>query len=153
MNVIHHFVAIRESFLRKIWGHGIRWCGKGAIRESFLRENHIFHQFAKVFSLESFPLYGIWCTCILSIILAIRLECRHLIGCSICMVALSQGSKLETKTINDDVITKTINDDVITKTINDDVITTNCIDGHGCLLMDQHCINVNGCVLLKGIFM
>ena len=24
----------------------------------FLRENHIFHQFVKVFSLESFPLYG-----------------------------------------------------------------------------------------------
>ena len=43
----------------------------GAIRESFLHENCIYHQFVKVFSLESFPLYGIWCTCILSIILAI----------------------------------------------------------------------------------
>ena len=31
---------------------------KRAIRESFLRENHIFDQFTKVFSLESFPLYG-----------------------------------------------------------------------------------------------
>ena len=37
-----------------------------AIRESFLCENCIFHQFAKVFSLESFPLYGMsWSpTCI-----------------------------------------------------------------------------------------
>ena len=26
--------------------------------EGFLRENRIFHQFAKVFSIESFPLYG-----------------------------------------------------------------------------------------------
>ena len=32
---------------------------KRAIRESFLRENRIFHQSAKVFSLESFPLYSI----------------------------------------------------------------------------------------------
>jgi len=31
---------------------------KRAIRESFLSENCSFHQFAKVFSLESFPLYG-----------------------------------------------------------------------------------------------
>ena len=30
-----------------------------AIHESFLCENHIFHQFANVFFLESFPLYGI----------------------------------------------------------------------------------------------
>ena len=29
---------------------------KRAICESFIHENHIFHQFAKVFSLESFPL-------------------------------------------------------------------------------------------------
>jgi len=28
-----------------------------AISESFLRENRIFHQFVKVFSLESFLLY------------------------------------------------------------------------------------------------
>ena len=33
---------------------------KWAIRESFLQENHIFHQFAKVFSLESSPLYGVY---------------------------------------------------------------------------------------------
>ena len=32
---------------------------KRAICESFLRENRIFHQFAQVFSLESFLLYGI----------------------------------------------------------------------------------------------
>ena len=31
---------------------------KWAIHESFLSENRIVHQFAKVFSLESFPLYG-----------------------------------------------------------------------------------------------
>ena len=30
-----------------------------AFRESFLHENCLFHQFAKVFSLESFPLYSI----------------------------------------------------------------------------------------------
>ena len=30
-----------------------------AICKSFLHENFIFHQFAKVFSLKSFPLYGI----------------------------------------------------------------------------------------------
>ena len=30
-----------------------------AIGKSFLCENQIFHQFTKVFSLESFPLYGI----------------------------------------------------------------------------------------------
>ena len=31
---------------------------KRVIHESFLCENHIFHQFAKIFSLENFPLYG-----------------------------------------------------------------------------------------------
>ena len=31
---------------------------KRVIRGTFLRGNRIFHQFAKVFSLESFPLYG-----------------------------------------------------------------------------------------------
>ena len=39
------FGAIRESFLCEIWGRGILWCGKS-------------EQFAKIFSLESFPLYG-----------------------------------------------------------------------------------------------
>ena len=50
------FVAIRESFSAKFWG---AWRPleqqKRAIRESFLRKNRIFHQFAKVLSLESFP--------------------------------------------------------------------------------------------------
>ena len=46
-----------KVFFRKIWGHGILW-QKQAIHKSFLRENCIFHQFAKVFSLESLPLYG-----------------------------------------------------------------------------------------------
>ena len=32
---------------------------KQAIRESFLSENRLFHQFVKIFSLESLPLYGI----------------------------------------------------------------------------------------------
>jgi len=31
---------------------------KWAIRKSFLHENWIYHQFTKVFSLKSFPLYG-----------------------------------------------------------------------------------------------
>ena len=31
---------------------------KRAIRKSFRPENPMFHQFAKVFSLKSFPLYG-----------------------------------------------------------------------------------------------
>ena len=43
------------------WNLGV-WCPlaphKRAIHESFLCENCIFHQFAKVFSLESFLLYG-----------------------------------------------------------------------------------------------
>ena len=47
-----------RSFLRKIWGCGTLVLQKQAICESFLHENHIFHQFAKVFSLESFPLYS-----------------------------------------------------------------------------------------------
>ena len=34
---------------------------KRAIRNSFLWENHIVHQSTKVFSLESFPLYGTAC--------------------------------------------------------------------------------------------
>ena len=50
------------SFLCKIWGHGRLYPlarHKRAIHESFLGKNHIFHQFMKVFSLESFPLCGI----------------------------------------------------------------------------------------------
>ena len=54
------FVAIHESFLREIGGawHLFGSDTKRAICESFLRENLIFHQFTKVFSLESFPLYS-----------------------------------------------------------------------------------------------
>ena len=51
------FVAICKTFLCKIWGCGIFWRHKQAICESFLRKNRIFHQFAKVFSLESFTLH------------------------------------------------------------------------------------------------
>ena len=59
------FVVIRKSFLRKIWGHGVLWQYQRTIHKSFLCENLISHQFAKVFSSESFPLYGIhkdYCT-------------------------------------------------------------------------------------------
>ena len=53
------FVAIRESFLHKfLWQESLAQ-HKQAICESFLHVNRIFHQFAKVFSLKSFPLYGI----------------------------------------------------------------------------------------------
>ena len=45
------FVAIRESFLWKIWKHGVLWQNKSE------QSVNIFHQFAKVFSLKSFPLY------------------------------------------------------------------------------------------------
>ena len=52
------FVAIREfqSFLREILGLGVLWRGK---REQSAKVFSFFHQFAKVFSLDSFPLYGI----------------------------------------------------------------------------------------------
>ena len=39
--------------LCKIWGRGMFWQHQQAIHESFLHENLIFHQFAKVFSHES----------------------------------------------------------------------------------------------------
>ena len=56
LQIFFSFVAIRESFLRKIWGCGILGM---AIRESFLCEkNCIFHQFVEVFSIESSPLCG-----------------------------------------------------------------------------------------------
>ena len=45
-------MAIRESFLCKIWGCGTLVLQKRAIRENFLRENHIFHHFAKVSPLK-----------------------------------------------------------------------------------------------------
>ena len=49
-------------WILEVW-HPLAW-HKQAIRESFLRENHIFHQFVKVFSLESFPLYSNCWRCI-----------------------------------------------------------------------------------------
>ena len=48
-----------KVFFAKFGGVAPLVLQKRAIHESFLRENRIFHQFAKVFSLESFPLYGI----------------------------------------------------------------------------------------------
>ena len=42
--------------------HPLVW-QKRAIRESFHRENRLFHQFVKVFLLESLPLYGITLAC------------------------------------------------------------------------------------------
>ena len=45
--------AIRKSFLRKIQRRSIFGTAKASNHES-----RTFHQFAKVFSLESFPLYG-----------------------------------------------------------------------------------------------
>ena len=53
---ISHFVAIRESFLHEIWKYGILWCSKS--EQSMLHENRTFHQLAKIFSPESFSLYG-----------------------------------------------------------------------------------------------
>jgi len=57
----HSFVAICKSFLHKIWGVVFFLARyKQAIHESLLSENHIFHQFAKVFSLNSFPLENVF---------------------------------------------------------------------------------------------
>ena len=49
------FVAICEGFFAKFGGVASLARQKRAIRESFLRENRIFYQFAQVFSHESFP--------------------------------------------------------------------------------------------------
>ena len=46
------------------WWHSIFWWQKWAILESFLCESRTFYHFAKVFSLESFPLSGIAGYCI-----------------------------------------------------------------------------------------
>ena len=48
-----------KVFSAKFGGVALFARQKQAIHESFLRKNRIFHIFAKVFSLESFPLYGI----------------------------------------------------------------------------------------------
>ena len=49
----HGFVAIRKSFLWGVASFGMAKVGN-------LRKSS-FHQFVKVFSLESFPLYSIQC--------------------------------------------------------------------------------------------
>ena len=59
-SVLRCFVAIRESFLREIWGRGVLWHGKNEQSAKIFSTKivAIFHQFAKIFSLESYPLYG-----------------------------------------------------------------------------------------------
>ena len=52
------FVAIRESFLREIWGVVSFSAAKASNSRKFSPQKSYFHQIAKVFSLESFPLYG-----------------------------------------------------------------------------------------------
>ena len=52
------FVAIRESFLHEIWGVASFGTAKASNPRKFSPRKSYFHQFAKVFSLESFPLYG-----------------------------------------------------------------------------------------------
>ena len=47
-----------KVFSTKFWAWHPLARQKRVICESFLRENSIFHHFMKVFSLESFPLYG-----------------------------------------------------------------------------------------------
>ena len=53
------FVAIRESFLREIWGVVSFGVAKASNPRKFSLQKSNYYQFAKVFSLESFPLYGI----------------------------------------------------------------------------------------------
>ena len=56
----HGFVAIRESFLHEIGGHGVLWHSKTKHSvKVFSMKIVFFYQFAKVFSLESFLLYSI----------------------------------------------------------------------------------------------
>ena len=52
------FVAICESFLHKIWGVASFGMAKASNPRKFSPRKSYFHQFAKVFSLTSFPLYG-----------------------------------------------------------------------------------------------
>ena len=53
---ISKFVTVCKSFLHKIWGCGILWRHNQAIYNSFLHENHIFHQFTKNFLPQKFPI-------------------------------------------------------------------------------------------------
>ena len=54
----HGFVAVHESFLREIWGVASFGTAKMSNPRKFYPQKSYFHQFAKVFSLKSFPLYG-----------------------------------------------------------------------------------------------
>ena len=51
---ISMFCCYLQSFLCKIWGHGIFWWHQRAICDSVLHKNRIFHQLTKVFS-QKFP--------------------------------------------------------------------------------------------------
>ena len=62
-----------KSFLREIWGVAFFGAAKASNQWNFFRKNHIFRQFTKVFSLESFPLYGTNTSLIRTIILVSRL--------------------------------------------------------------------------------
>ena len=53
------FVAICESFLHEIWSVASFGTAKAGNLRKFSPQKLYFHQFAKVFSLESLPLYGI----------------------------------------------------------------------------------------------
>ena len=54
----HGFVAVGESYLQNLGAWRPLARQKRAICKSFPPENRIFHQFVKLFSRESFPLYG-----------------------------------------------------------------------------------------------
>ena len=56
---ISQFCDYLQKFsLQNLWGVASFGAAKASIRESFLRKKSYFHQFVKVFSLESFLLYG-----------------------------------------------------------------------------------------------
>ena len=61
LSQISRFCGYPQKFSLRNLG---AWCPlawqKRAIHEIFLRENCIYHQFAKVFPLGSFPLYSMW---------------------------------------------------------------------------------------------
>ena len=54
----HSFVAIRESFLHKIWGVASFGKAKASNLQKFSPQKSYFHKFTKAFFLESFPLYS-----------------------------------------------------------------------------------------------
>ena len=52
-------LSICESFLHEIWGHDVFWHGTSEqTAKVFSAKIVFFHQFVKLFSLESFPLYN-----------------------------------------------------------------------------------------------